>query len=510
MPKVFPCYSTSDKDLACQLAAFLERGVGVEVLLEEGDMSPGEDLIAKVQEGLSADAVLVLLSPESVPGRWVLERWKSVFWDQAAEVGTSLATLLCRDCKFPDLLRRKNFFDLRANRLAAFRSIKRWLLGLWPAAQEAPFIPARLPSFADREAELESLCVMLADIPGVVAVTDATPGSGKTALALEFGRRHREDFDAVLWLTCGNRSTAALAGDLALQLGVKLDRDLETNLNELRRVCARHRCLLILDDAPHSTAASFAVRGRTSVLITTRHRNLAGTISATPFPLAAHVNRDPATLTEIVSKLDPAARRLLSAMCASSACGFHLEMAARTADIELQEALNIGWKLLSEGLMTTLDENGPRFLIPALVRSAVECLGGQESWACHHAKAVANLFDAQTPASRDLTAYWTDFQAAVGWALHAAGDPRIWMLACLLARRGVAWARAHDRIAEAFEILQAWSSAAEQRSDRRVLEDCAWEQIWILEHWGHSDEARLLDGIRRREYTDQLSFDFLS
>jgi hypothetical protein len=41
-----------------------------------------------------------------------------------------------------------------------------------------------------------------------------------------------------------------------------------------------------------------------------------------------------------------------------------------------------------------------------------------------------------------------------------------------------------------------------------VLEDCAWEQIWILEHWGRSTEARELDIVRRDRYADQLSFSF--
>ena len=38
MPKVFPCYSTQDRELVHELAAFLERGAGVEVLVEEGEM----------------------------------------------------------------------------------------------------------------------------------------------------------------------------------------------------------------------------------------------------------------------------------------------------------------------------------------------------------------------------------------------------------------------------------------------------------------------------------------
>ena len=284
MPKIFPCYATPDRELVHELAAFLERGCGVEVLVEEGEMETGGDLIAKVEEGLSADVVLVLLSHEAVPPRWVLERWKSVFWDQAAEVGTALATVLCRDAKFPDLLRRKNFFDLRQNRLAAFRGIKRWLMSLAPVPRQAPFAPARQPAFKGRDAELETLCTLLADTPGMAAL-EGGAGAGKTALALEFARRHREDFDAVFWLTCGSRSATALAGDLAVQLGARLDRDLETNLNEIPRLCARHRCLLVLDDAVAATACVLAPRGRTSVLMTTRHNDLAAALSATAVPL---------------------------------------------------------------------------------------------------------------------------------------------------------------------------------------------------------------------------------
>ena len=507
MPKVFPCYSTSDRDLACELAAFLERGAGVEVLLEEGEMQPGEDLIAKVQEGLSADVVMVLLSPEAVPARWVLERWKSVFWEQAAEVGTALATLLCRDCKFPDLLRRKDFFDFRSNRLAAFRAAKRWLLRLGPASQEAPFVPGRLPAFAGRDAELESLCTMLADAPGMAVVANAAPGSGKTALALEFASRHREDFDAVFWLTCGGRTAAALAGDLGAQLGVRLDRDLESNLNELRHLCSRHRCLVVLDDAVASSAALLMPRGRTSVLITTRHEDLAGALSAVPFPLAAHMTPNPAPFGDVVHELDHEEHRLLAAMCACAPSGFHLDMAVRMAGVASKEALDIVAYFLSKGVLTSLDQDGLRFLVPAAVRSAATPSAEMESWERRHAVAAADLFDVQACASGELTAHWPDLQLALGRTLDAAGSGN-WELACKLARRGVAWARAHDRLAEAFEILQDWSRAAEPRADRRVSEDCAWEQIWILEHWGRSSEASLLDGIRRKHYADQLSFDF--
>jgi len=498
MPKVFPCYCTPDRELVHELASFLERGAGVEVLLEEGEMPPGGDLIAKVEEGLSADVVLVLLSPEAVPPRWVLERWKSVFWEQAAEVGTTLATLLCRDSKFPDLLRRKNFFDLRQNRLAAFRAIKRWLMSLSPAPQKAPFAPARHPSFHGRDAELETLCKLLADTPGM-AVLEAGAGAGKTTLAVEFARRHAEDFDAVFWLTCGARSAAALAGDLAAQLGVRLDRDLESNLNEVRRLSARHRCLLILDDAVTATAASLVPRGRTSVLATARTGDLAAALSAAAVPLAPFT-QDTSQLADTIRNLERPAQRLLSAMCACAPSGFPLDMAVRTADAEPEEARDTVAGFVWRSVLAPLDENGPQFLIPALVRERAALRGDSDRWARYHALAVADLFGAQT-GEQDLTAYWPDLQQAFAWALETD-----WPLACKLARRALTWARAQDRLAEAFEVLQDWLRAGERHGDRRVLEDCAWEQIWILEHWGRDAEARHVERMRREEYADQMSF----
>ena len=501
MPNVFPCYATPDRALVYELAAFLERGAGVEVLLEEGEMQPGADLIAKVEEGLSADVVLVLLSPEAVPQRWPLERWKSVFWEQAAELGTALATLLCRDSKFPDLLRRKNFFDLRQNRLAAFRAIKRWLMSLSPLSPNAPFAPARQPSFHGRDAELETLCTLLADTPGM-AMLEGGAGAGKTSLAVEFARRHREDFDAVFWLTCGSRTAAALAGDLAAQLGVRLDRDLESNLNELRRLSARYRCLLILDDAVPATAALLAPRGRTSVLMTTRHSDLAATLSAAVVPLESSFTHGVSQLADTIRSMDGAAARLLSAICACAPSGFHLDMAVRTADAEPDDARDLVAAFVSQNVLAPLDENGPRFLVPAMVRERVAFRGDSDRWARYHALAVADLFGAQIGA-QDLTAHWPDLQHAFAWALDTD-----WPVASKLARRGLAWAKAQDRLAEAFDILQDWSRAAERHADRRVLEDCAWEQIWILEHWGRTREARELDGVRRERYADQLSFTF--
>ncbi len=500
MLKVFPCYPPQDRPLVRELAGFLERGAGVEVLLEEGEIQPGCDLVGKVEEGLSADVVLALVSPEAGPAKWILERWKPVFWDQAASVGTPVATLLCRDSKFPELLRRKNFFDLRLDRMAGFRAIKRWLMSLSPLPEKAPFAPAASKSFRGREGEMEKLRSLLADAPGV-AVIEGGPGAGKTVLALEFAYRHQLDFDAVLWLTCGSRTTAALAGDLAAQMGVRLDQSLESCLHALRRLCAQHRCLIVLDDAAAEASAQLAPRGRTSVLLTTRQSGLAGTLSATALSLDPWAGGGAAT-ERAIGDLSRPAQRLLLAMCACSPSGFPLDMALRTADIEPDEAAALTAALTESNLVLPLDANGPRLLVPSAVREGMASLGDNRRWARYHARTAADLFGSQT-GEPSLTAYWPELQHAFATTL-----PADWLAASTLARRALVWAKAQDRLAEAFEVLDNWHAAAERKGDRRVLEDCAWEQIWILEHWGNDGEARELDTLRRQRYADQMAFSF--
>ena len=111
VPKVFPCYSPPDRKLVHELAALRAwrwRGSSAGGRRDAARRGPHR----QGAEGLSSDVVLVLLSPSAVPARWILDRWQSVFWTHAAEVGTPVAALLCETCKFPDLLRRKIFFDL--------------------------------------------------------------------------------------------------------------------------------------------------------------------------------------------------------------------------------------------------------------------------------------------------------------------------------------------------------------------------------------------------------------
>jgi len=391
---VFPCHAPPDQAVAGELAAFLQPNLDLDWCAPEACVQPGEDLIAKIDYALQGDVVLVLLSPASSPTRWTRERWEPVLFGKAKEFGVRVAYLLIGDCRFPPLLRNQSFFDLTQDRLEGFRQLKRWLLQLRPPPQRLQFAPSPPAPLLDRPAELEWLRTRLADRPGVAALASAAPGTGKTALAAEFAHQFCDDFHGVLWISCGHRSAARLAGELALQLGLRLEGETLSNQEALRPFCSDRRCLMVLDDVQTDAGLPLIPAGRASVLMTSERQDLPGERLVLD-PLPGFQPGPPPTTTS-----------------------------------ELDEALRY---------------------------------------------------------------------------LHRPVD---WPLACRLARSAVRLARDQYRLAEADELLQSWFAGAEQKGDRRILEECAGERKWILEQWGRWDEARRLDEYRRSALQDQMCFDF--
>ena len=121
------CHAAADADFARALARFLELNCALTVSDEEGLIGPGEDLLDTAERALSADYLLLLLSPDSVPGVWQRTD-ASILVNEARKLGTQIAYILLHGCKFPDVFRRNPFFDLSEHRLAGQRALKRWLL----------------------------------------------------------------------------------------------------------------------------------------------------------------------------------------------------------------------------------------------------------------------------------------------------------------------------------------------------------------------------------------------
>ena len=248
---VCPCYAAADRELATKIAGFLEQGADVRVFLEEGEMQPGDDLLDKAADARTADIVLVLFSRACVLPPRARSRWEPVLIKEPRAEGVRVGFVTCDDWAPPPVLQPR--FDCRGAALQGFRELKRWV-----RERKAEYVPPDVPA-PPCEAELAELGIAIADRPGIGSVAGA-------AVAYEFARRYREDFDEMIRLECADRGLAALAGDLAAQLGLRLEGGLEDNLARLREFCQARRFLFLLEGAS-APPPQLLFGGRCSTLV---------------------------------------------------------------------------------------------------------------------------------------------------------------------------------------------------------------------------------------------------
>jgi len=248
----FFAHARPDHDFARHLAGFLEFGCDLSCYVDDGQIGENQDLISKAEEGLCADVLLLLLSPASCPTRWVRERWEPVLFDQAKQGDVEVVTILLRECSFPPLLRRRNFVDATTNSLTARRLLKRWF---W-LRERKPGTPPSL-GFSD---DLENLYLTLADRAGTLHVSGA--------VASRFAKEAAEEFEAVLWVPCQDRTLAQASGELGHQLGLTLDGPVKENCGRIRELLAARRCLVVLDDPVADISGDLIAGGRTSTAVT--------------------------------------------------------------------------------------------------------------------------------------------------------------------------------------------------------------------------------------------------
>jgi hypothetical protein len=128
MVGVFLSHSSKDKPFVRDLADALEAGGEIKIWLDEREIDYGENIVLKIADGLDADFVLLILSPDSVDSKWVKEEWTDAYWEQIQNQGRKLAGVLYRDCRIPRLLRNKKYFDARTNQDDCFNLMRTWLL----------------------------------------------------------------------------------------------------------------------------------------------------------------------------------------------------------------------------------------------------------------------------------------------------------------------------------------------------------------------------------------------
>lgn len=113
--KVFISHKGNDKPWAERLARSLREG-GIDAWLDKWEIQPGDSILGKIQEGISASQFMILvLTPESVAqsARWVAEEWQSFRTRQLGGDECRLLTVLLRTTEIPPILNTILYVDFR-------------------------------------------------------------------------------------------------------------------------------------------------------------------------------------------------------------------------------------------------------------------------------------------------------------------------------------------------------------------------------------------------------------
>jgi hypothetical protein len=191
------------------------------------------------------DPLILLLSKDSWSKRLPRERWDPVLLE------LPLACVLLNPCPFPELLRRRAFFDNDDPNAA--RGVKRWV---WQQRRES----RQAIRFKWSE-ELEKLYVGLADRAGA-----QTASAEQSRL---FASEASGEFECVVWIPCHGRTLPECTGKLGTELGLTMDEPEKQNRRRVLETLRERRCLVVLDAPSDEARAALDFGGRSSVLITT-------------------------------------------------------------------------------------------------------------------------------------------------------------------------------------------------------------------------------------------------
>lgn len=117
---VFISYSHTDSEVAIKIknriAEHATRSRLISVFLDEDTIKPGENMVDKINKGLSnARFFLLLLSPASIDAEWpTAERDAALLSDPSGRAGRVIPVIV-KECEIPPLLRIRKWVDLRSD-----------------------------------------------------------------------------------------------------------------------------------------------------------------------------------------------------------------------------------------------------------------------------------------------------------------------------------------------------------------------------------------------------------
>src|SRR5581483_4452059 len=241
MQSLVICSSALDGPMAGKIRCYLEANCRSFAVDDHAIVPSGNELFETLERALSADVVLLLLSPDSVPAVWSRQEWEPVLLERPRELGTALAFLLGRPCRFPEILRKQRFFDLSGDWRTGIRKLRHWLLDQNPLKQE------RSDALPPPSSRAEVSTELLLDLERRIVDQPGTICDVRRDTALAFAHAYSLDFEGTFWLDCAGRSRAGVIGDTAHAIGVKLTGTVAQNSLALRDFCGEPRCLFIFD-----------------------------------------------------------------------------------------------------------------------------------------------------------------------------------------------------------------------------------------------------------------------
>jgi len=113
---IFISYNHADKVFAENLATNLVRE-NLNVWIDRWELLAGDSLISKIQAALGgADAILVLLSKNSVKSEWCKKELNTGLIRELDEKSVLLIPIVLDDCEIPLFLREKLYIDFRKDK----------------------------------------------------------------------------------------------------------------------------------------------------------------------------------------------------------------------------------------------------------------------------------------------------------------------------------------------------------------------------------------------------------
>jgi hypothetical protein len=441
------CHAAADSNLAERIAARLRITAEANIWCDQ--LANHQTVVDVWGAGLSMSAVLLVISPHSVPRQLNRADWEELIAYRIGNQVPPVGILVAEDCKYPKLLDRGRVFRWQEeNSTSLLREMQQWLISLHKGAGRLDLASCALPP--DRAAEVDELWGKLVDQPGVQILRGA-PGSGKTALAQWFARQARGHFRDTIWVDCAGRGHAWMVEEVAGQLGSQGEC---TGWAEVCRMAAAHRLLLVLDDVAVAPGLDGLYGGRASAIVTVSNGQLAGG-------------------SEIAQPAPGPDGTLWQAMAVCRRNGFPFEFAARIAELETEEARESRLRLIEAGLVDALDATGARDRMSK--QSQAAALRSSRSRAAElqrrHAELLRTAFVQRTD---DRKRYTGELAPAMEWAYHSD-----WRLAVELGLRAFAFLKGDGRLVAAGETIESLRAEAVRRGDARVEEECTWELSWI-------------------------------